>query len=405
MSSIWRIARVAGFAFGLLAMAGGAGVADEAQPTSPQLPSIYVVAARQEAITETVLASGFVRPVEEVYVQPQVEGLAVESSDVEVGQIVRKGETMAVLSDASLKLQLSQLTASKAKAGAALAQGRAQLVEAQANADEAVRVRDRYKKLAESGTMATASSDQAESSARAALARVNSARQNVAVAKAEVAVAQSQIDDVNLRLARTRIKAPVSGVVSAKNIRIGAIASGAGNPLFTIIRDNRLELRADVSEEDLLKLDAGQSVSMTLPGQSRPVTGKVRLVDPTVDLTSRLGTVRVSFDDPDKVRAGMFVNARIVVQKKMAVVLPVSAVSVSASDATVLKVDNGSVRATSVTTGIEAGGRIEIVDGVKPGDEVVAKAGAFVRNGDRIHPVAMPANAEAAAGMAATLAN
>ena len=303
-------------ALGLFAGMAPAGAADAPQQGSPQPPSIYVVTAKKQPITDTVLASGYIQPVEEVYVQPQVEGLAVDSTDIEIGDRVTKGQVMAVLADDSLKLQLSQLQATKAKAEAALAQGKAQLTEAQANADEAVRVRDRYRTLQSSGTMSTANLDQASASAEAALARVSSAKQAIAVARADVAVAEAQIGDVELRLSRTKVRAPVSGVVSAKNIKVGAIASASGSPLFTIIKNDQLELRGEVSEEDLLKVRPGQKVDVTLAGQRKPLAARVRLADPTVDLDSRLGTVRISFDDPDRIRAGMFANARIIVRSE-----------------------------------------------------------------------------------------
>jgi len=367
-------------------------------PSAPQLPSIYVVEAVRDTISETVVASGYIRPVEEVYVQPEVEGLAVESSAIDIGQTVEKGAVMAVLSDDALLLQKSQLQASRTKAEAALAQSKAQLAEAQANADEAVRVRDRYQSLSKNGTVSRADYDQATASADAALARVNSAKQNIAVAEADIAVAQAQIDDVDLRLERTEVKAPVSGVVSAKNIKIGAIASASGDPLFTIIENGALELRAEIAEGDMLEVKPGQSVTVNLPGQREAITGKVRLVDPTVDLTSRLGTVRVSFDQPERVRAGMFASATILVERKSAVVVPISAVSMANGEATVLKVSDGRVKITRVETGIEHDGRIEIAAGLGAGDRIVAKAGAFVRDGDRVHAVPLAhASAEAAA--------
>jgi HlyD family secretion protein len=250
-----------------------------------------------------------------------------------------------------------------------------------------VRVRDRYAALSKNGTVSRADYDQAVAGADAALARVNSAKQSVAVAEADIAVADAQIADIDLKLARTKVKAPVSGIVSAKNIKVGAIASASADPLFTIIEDGALELRAEVAEGDLQKVTSGQTVSVRLPGQREPITGTVRLVDPTVDLTSRLGTVRISFDRPDRIRAGMFASAAILVEKKPAVVVPISAVSMSADEATVLKVADGRVKITPVVTGITDGGVIEIIDGLSAGDSVVAKAGAFVRDGDRIHPV------------------
>lgn len=407
MAILSRMAAAA-VACGIIAAgASPAGAAGKEASASPQAPSIYVVTARKQPITDAVLASGYIRPVEEVYVQPQVDKLAVDASEIEVGDEVAKGQVMAVLADDSLKLQLSQLQATKAKAEAALAQGRAQLAEAKANADEAVRARDRYKSLKASGTVADASLDRASATADAALARVQSARQAIAVAKADVGVAEAQIGDVQLRLARTKVRAPVSGLVSAKNMKVGAIASSSGSPMFTIIKDNRLELRAQVSEEDLLKVHRGQEAEVTLAGRKKALGAKVRLVDPTVDLETRLGTVRISFDDPKSIRAGMFANARIVVKTRNAVVVPITAVGMSANGSDVLKVQDGRVVETAVQTGIMSGGMVEIRAGLKAGDRLVAKAGAFVRDGDRVNPVPLDGKAAAAGqdSLAASIEN
>ena len=83
----------------------------------------------------------------------------------------------------------------------------------------------------------------------------------------------------------------------------------------------------------------------------------------------------------------MFANARIFVRSKDAVVVPITAVSMSGNGADVMKVQDGRVATRPVKTGIVAGDKIEIVSGLGAGDQIVAKAGAFVRDGDSIHPV------------------
>jgi HlyD family secretion protein len=362
------------------------GNADGAQQVQ-NLPAIVVTAAEQRNLIDRVIATGTIQAVEEVYVTPLVEGLSIRTLEADVGDRVAAEGTLATLNDDALLLQKSQTEASLAKARAGLEQIKAQLVEAKANADEAVRARDRAQRLVKSGSQSQANADQAIATADAALARVNSAEQAVAVAEADINVAQSQIDDIDLRLARTVVKSPVAGVVSARTAKIGAIASGSASPLFTVIRDGAIELKADVSEDTILKLKPGLKAKVSLAGGAATLTGTIRLVEPTLDPQSRLGRVYIGFDEPDRARAGMFASADIVVEEKQGIVLPLSAITTADGKTVARKVENGVVRLVPVETGIQDGQGIEIVSGLAAGDEVVAKAGAYVRDGDRIKPV------------------
>lgn len=372
----------------VLALAADAATGDTAeQQQSQNLPAIVVTAAEPRPIVDRVIATGSVQAVEEVYVTPLVDGLSIRTLVADVGDRVEANGTLATLNDDALLLQKSQTEATLAKAEAALAQIKAQLVEAKANADEAVRVRERAQRLVKSGSQSQANADQAIAAADAALARVNSAEQAIAVSEADIKVAQSQIDDIDLKLARTAVKSPVAGVVSARTAKIGAIASGAASPLFTVIRDGEIELKADVSEDAVLKLAPDQKATVTLAGGAAKLTGTIRLVEPTLDPQSRLGRVYIRFDEPGKARAGMFASAEIVVAERQGIALPLSAITTADGKTVARKVGNGIVKLVPVETGIQDGQVIEIVSGLAAGDEVVAKAGAYVRDGDRVNPV------------------
>jgi HlyD family secretion protein len=100
----------------------------------------------------------------------------------------------------------------------------------------------------------------------------------------------------------------------------------------------------------------------------------------------------VTIDTPAGVRAGMFMDAEILVAERETVAVPVTAVGSSPAGSTVMTVADGLVSRTLVKTGIRDGGWVEIVEGISAGDTVVTKAGAFVRDGDRINPVAAATN-------------
>jgi HlyD family secretion protein len=366
--------------------AAEATVAPSAQATQ-NLPAIRVVKVAQRLLTDRTIVTGSIEAVEEVYVQPQVDGLRIETLAADVGDVVKKGAVLATLSDDALLLQKSQLDANHAKVLAVGAQLNAQLMEAKVNAADAEKQAVRAEILSKSGAVASSQSEQLRATAAAAAARVNSARQAIMANVADVNVVDAQIRDIDLKLARTDIKAPVDGVISARTARIGAIAAGAGQPLFTLIRDNAVELKADVAEGDLLKLKPGQIVHISVAGTNTGVSGKVRTIEPTIDATTRLGTVRITVDDPAMARVGMYASAEVIISARNVLSAPLTAVTSEKDGIFVRKIVGNEVKTQKVETGVQDGDYVEIMSGLSENDVVVEKAGAYVRDGDRIVPV------------------
>lgn len=375
----------------LLALLALLAPAAAASQGASAFPAITVSIVERQPLVDRIHASGLIAPVERVLVQPQIEGQAIEAVLVEVGDRVVAGQVLARLSGSALELQKGQLEASRASAEAGVAQAAAQLAEAEALRDQALLDRDRALQLVSQGVATEAAADNARSAAASADARVGAANQALNASRAQVRVAEAQIAELDLQVQRTDVTAAVAGEVSDRNAEVGAIASMGAAPLFTLIRDGALELRADVAEQDILRLAPGQTARLTVVGLAEPLSGTVRLVEPTVDATTRLGRVRITIGDPGRVRAGMFADAEILATRRETLAVPASAVG--SDGATAMRVEGGVVDAVEVETGIRDGGLVEILAGLAEGDTVVSKAGAFVRDGDRINPV--PAGAAA----------
>jgi HlyD family secretion protein len=358
-----------------------------AEAVTANRPAITVVAAAPRLLRDRVLASGLIAPVEMVQVAPLIEGQPIESLMADVGDRVEQGQVLARLSRSSLDLQRSQFTASLAAARATIAQVEAQLIEARSSAEEAQRVATRTAQLREQGAVSQAAADSANANAISATARVNVATQSLEAARAQVALVQAQMANVDLQLQRTEVTAPFAGEITARNAVVGAIATAGGPPLFSIIRDGALELQATVAEADLLRLASGQKATLRLVGGAEPLSGTIRLVEPTIDAVTRQGRLRIALEPEANVRSGMFVDAEILVAEREALAVPVTAVGSGAEGSTVMRVTDGLVTRVSVVTGIRDGSWIEIREGLQPGDQVVMKAGAFVRDGDRVNPV------------------
>jgi HlyD family secretion protein len=380
----------------MFALSGAAApaIAEEAvaaaEVTAPALPAITVTEVVTATLSDRIIASGLIAAVEEVQVAPLVEGQPLDQLLVDVGDMVTEGQVLAVLSKTTLDLQKTEAVASLAAARSAIAQAEAQKVEAEAAAAEAARVVDRTTKLRESGTAPQATWDTANANLIASNARVSVATQGLESARAQLALAEARLENVDLLLARTDVKAPVAGKIVMRNAKIGAIATSAGQPMFVITRDAALELRADVSETDIMRLAPGQTARLNAIGKAEALDGTVRLVEPTIDPLTRLGRARISVDQAGDLRTGMFVEAEILAAEHQALAIPITAIGSSPDGNTVMRVKDGLVERVIVTTGIRDGGLVEIVDGLGEGDQVVLKAGAFVRAGDRINPILAP---------------
>jgi HlyD family secretion protein len=362
-------------------------LAQTAEPAATTLPAITVSTVGTRRVEDHVLASGLIGPVEQVYVPPLIEGQPVEALLADVGDTVAAGQVLATLSTATLTLQKAQVLANTAAVAASIAQAQAQLADASVSAADTQRAADRSAALFKQGSVSTAANDAAQTAANSAAARVAVAEQALQSALAQQDLQAAQMANVDLQLARTNIVAPVSGIISARNAQVGAIASSQGQPLFVIIRDGALELKADLAEADVARVLVDQSASINLASGAAAVTGKVRLVEPTINVTSRLGSARIAIDDTTSVRAGMYVEAVILVVARDGLAVPVTAVSSAVDGDAVMVIKDGQAARVLVKTGIRDGGWIEVLSGLAAGDTVVTKAGSFVRAGDRVNPI------------------
>ena len=367
----------------LLAFPAWAQDAAEAAPATP-LPRVTVAPVAMAEVEARVSVSGTLVAREEVLVTPQVSGFPIEALLHDVGDRVAAGEVVARLDDRTLEAQLMQAEAELARAQAAVSQAGSQIDSARAGADEAASALDRTQRLRDGGTTTQAVLDQAVAAELTARAALQAARDGLAVAEAQVAQARAARDIAALNARNAVLRAPVSGVISERAGRVGALAGGS-EPIYRIIQDGTVEVEAEVIETELGAVEVGQPAIMRIAGVGQ-AEGTVRRVSPTVDPVTRLGTVRVSLE-ADGLRAGLFASGWIVVARRSAPTVPVSSVLTDADGDHVLALDGDTLVREPVTAGLVDGDLREILDGVAPGDVVVARAGGFFAAGDRIVPI------------------
>ncbi|MEI7933404.1 MAG: efflux RND transporter periplasmic adaptor subunit, partial [Alphaproteobacteria bacterium] len=303
-----------------------------------------------------VVASGSLVAREEAIVAAEVQGFRVASVKADVGDQVTAGQVLVQLDDTLLRSQIDQQTALVSQADVAARQ-------TQASAQ-------RVNGLDNSGAVAKEQIDQRRFQAESAAAAVTAQR--------------AGLKDLQTRAGKMEVKAPVSGVITERNVRAGELSGGA--PMFRIVKDNVVELSAEAPESALRAIQRGAPVSVTLPN-GQTVQGRVRMIEPSVRPETHMGQVRITLPVRADLRPGGSATAQFSDLRADVLTVPETAVNYDADGASVFVVGDGNrVSKVAVETGRRGGGYAEIVKGVLEGQTVLRTAGGFVLEGDVITP-------------------
>jgi len=338
--------------------------AADPKPADAPRPALTVTITQPQrlAVPLRVSANGNITAWQEASVGTEANGLRLADVKVNVGDVVKRGQVLATFAPDTVLAEQAQIRATVAEAEASLA-------EAAANAQRA-------RELETTGALSAQQINQYVTAERTAKARLEAQR---ASAKAQ-----------QLRLGQTRVLAPDNGVISSRTATVGAVLP-AGQELFRLIRQGRLEWRGEVAAADLSRVKPGMPVEVTAASGAK-LAGKVRMVAPTIDVQTRNGLVYVDLNASNEARAGMFGHGEIDVGSSQALTLPQSAVTLRDGFHYVLRVgDDSKLTQLKAKVGRRVGDRIEITDGVPADAKVVAAGGGFLADGDLVKVVSAPA--------------
>jgi HlyD family secretion protein len=346
-----------------------ASVASAASAPARPVLSVTVTQPRTDTLVQRVPANGSLAAWQEAVIGAEAQGLRLIEVRVNIGDRVRAGDVLARLQDDTVRAELAQAEAA--------------LAESTAAAEEAGAQAERARTLQQQGFFSAAQLTQALSAEAGARARVQSAR----------ALLRLQ----TLRLAQTVVRAPDAGLVSARQATVGSVVS-PGTELFRLIRQGRLEWRAEVMAAELGRIRVGAPVRLTA-ASGQILQGRVRVIAPSLDPQTRNALVYVDLiGPPGSARAGMFARGEIEWGQSQALTVPQTAVVVrdGFSHVHVLQSDQR-VDMVKVQTGRMEGDRIEIAQGLAAGARVVVSGGAFLNHGDRVRVVDAPTSGAAPA--------
>ena len=330
----------------------------------PPALTVSVVRPERADWPEVIQASGTIAPWQEAIVGAEVAGLRLAEVLVDVGDEVTKGQLLARFDDATMLAMVRQMESAVAEAAANVA-------EADANAQRAER-------LGKTGALSQQDATQYLTRGRTAKAQLESAR--------------ARLHSQKLALDYTHVVAPDDGVISSRKATLGMVAP-SGAELFRLIRQNRLDWRAELSGAQLAQVQIGDDASVQLI-DGTAAHGKVRQVAPMLDENTRTGLAYVELDRTANVnasasaKAGMYGTGSITLGQRSAMTLPSDAIVLRDGHEYVFVLGaDGRVVLTKVSVGRRVGNGVEISGGLDGEPQVVAAGAAFLNDADPVHVV------------------
>lgn len=324
-----------------------------------QVPTVTVIVPGRSLVGRVVSASGPLAARREQPVGIAGSGGRVIRVLVDAGSWVRAGQALAVVDRSVQAQQAAQLAAQveAAKADAALAQ---------ANYERAVSLQGR-------GFVSKAEIDSKKAIRDAAYAQVR--------------VAQAQLAGNRAEIGRLDITAPTAGLVLARNVELGQIVGPASSALFRLAEGGEMEMRAQLSQQDLAFVHVGMPAAVTPVGSDASVHGSVWQVAPMIDAQSRLGQVRIAIPYSPAIRPGGFAEVKISSGTTTAPLLPQSAV-LSDEKGNYVYIVNGKneVERREIKIGTVDDNGVTIAQGISGNEAVVLSAGPFLNPGQKVNP-------------------
>ena len=342
---------------------GKSAPAPDKKPQAAARPALTVTVAKPETseLTVTLAANGNVAAWQEASIGSESNGLKLAEVRVNVGDVVKKGQVLATFSAESVQ--------------ADVAQAKASLAEARATAADATGTAARARTLQATGAMSQQQINQYQTAEQTAKARVEAA---------EAVLAAQQVRGRN-----TQVLAPDDGVISARTATVGSVV-GAGTELFRMVRQGRLEWRAEVTSSELGRIAVGTPAVIT-SASGATVSGKVRSVAPTVDPQTRAALVYVDIPNVLQntgLKAGMFARGDFQLGRTSALTVPqASVVPRDGFNYLLLLQPDNRVAQLKVETGRRVGDRVEITTPLPADARVVVQGAGFLNDGDLVRVV------------------
>jgi RND family efflux transporter MFP subunit len=326
-------------------------------------------------------ATGTVRARTAATISSKVMGY-VQHVSVQVGDRVRQGQLLVTLDSRDLESNLRRAEAGRAEVRASIPEADNGVAAAKANLDLVQITFKRMEDLAGKKSVSSQEFDEVSARLKSAQANYEMARSRRAQFDSKMAQADQEVRAAAIMLDYSRITAPFSGVVTAKPVEPGNLAT-PGTPLLTVEQDGIYRLEASVDESRLPSVRVGQAVQVTLEALDRKLDARVTEIVPSVDATSRAYIVKIDLPAMAQLRSGVFGRALFPSGTRKVLTVPQSALIERGQLQSVFVVEEGVARTRLITTGQRSKDSVEVLSGLSAGEKVVAPVPAGLADGAR----------------------
>ena len=355
-----------------------------------------VKTARVESrpMERAVTVTGSLAAQEQATLSVKVPG-RLQTIEVDLGSVVKQGAVIAQVERQDYELRSKQAAATLAQSRALLGlplDGQDDRVDpaktsmvkqAKAVLEEATQNRARVASLSEAGISSRSERDTVEATYAVASNKYETALDEARTRQAMLAQRRAELEIAQQQLADTTIRAPFAGAVQVRTATAGEyLAEGA--PVVTLVRTDPLRLRLEVPERESASVRAGQRVRLSVEGDTNEYSGKITRLSPAINEQNRMLLVEADVPNPGALRPGLFVHCQIITSDRdRGLTVPPNALITFAGLEKVIVVQDGKALEKIVATGRHGPDWVELVLGVKAGEEVVLDPGSL-RTGEAV---------------------
>jgi RND family efflux transporter MFP subunit len=367
----------------------------EAAEQSQSLPRVDVIQVHRAAGISELDLPGNIQAITEAPILARTEGY-LEKRFVDIGDRVQAGQPLATIAAPELDEQVRQIKAALQQSHDALDQASANLEQGRANRELARVTAERWSKVAGHGAVSKQENDQYQAQYQAQIAAVQSLEKAVAAQRSNVAQAEANLAHINEMQGYRSVKAPFAGVITLRNVDVGALVNTGNTLLFRIAQTNTLRTYVNVPQINANSIKTGQRARLrltNLPG--REFNGTVVRTSNALDAASRTLLTEIEVPNADgALLPGMYASVRLLEppadpKAAAAILVPGDSLQVAADGTriAVLRPDN-TVHYQPVEVGRDYGDKLEIVSGLSDGDTIIPRPGDAVREGVKVESVA-----------------
>ncbi len=364
-------------------------LAAESKVNQESLPVVTVATVgRSDKRTQLVLP-GNIQPVTEAPVLARASGY-VRKRYVDIGDNVKAGQVLAEIEAPELDQQIRQAEATLQQAASSVQQAEAALTQGRSNENLARITAERWKNLVAKGAVSKQENDVYQAQWTAQQANVQALEKAVAAAQSSMGAVQANLDRLHELKTYQTVRAPFAGVITVRNIDVGALINEGNTLLFRIAQTDRMRTFINVPQADADSVKAGQTAKLQIPDMpGRSFTGRVTRTSNALDPTSRTLLTEVEVPNPDHVLLpGMFTQVDLMVPHgDPPLLIPGDTLVVRADGPQVATVNrDGEVHYAKIQLGRDYGDRLEVLSGLREGQMLVVNPSDVVREGAKVKP-------------------